>query len=388
MSPKLYARTYLKNNKKRVTILIISLTLSAVLNYLTSFMLSVSSETVEDLCCDVPGVMQYMSYNNMGIVIGDEEYDSYSDAVGIYNEKLEKLGKKIENDCDKVKKVYCAESIYGCVRALFVTWYFEGALLPSEDIADYLEYYDAKLIEGRMPEGGGEVLLDSATIKNNGSKVGDPLKDYEKDYIIVGVVESEYNLICGTPNPDVVEGDSLFIFSDGIEDLQAELREIGLEITEDDVYWSDYKTQERNFQKDLVDVIDSSSQIIYVGIVILICIALSIIYTTFLRDRHSEWCLYASIGYSGKAIYFSILRELLFTFAVALAAGAAVTSLSVVLIGLLYLTPNGLKCRYIDIGSMGQIAENFLIFFAILQIPIRYALYRIKTIDTIDDDLN
>ncbi len=138
------------------------------------------------------------------------------------------------------------------------------------------------------------------------------------EYKIVGVVDCEHNMICGTPSSDDAEGYSLFIFSEGIEDLQAELKEIGLEMTEKDVYWTDVRTQKKAYQEDLVDVIDSSSQIIYIGIVVLMCIALVIIYTTFLRDRHSEWCLYASIGFSGKAIYYSILRELLFTFAVCL----------------------------------------------------------------------
>ncbi len=387
MSQKLYARTYLKNNKKRVATLIISLTLCVALNYLTSFLLGVSTETVKPLCHDVTRVMQYVSYTDMSMLVPDDaEYESYDEAMALYNQELEKLGQKIENECDKVEKVFAAQSIDAGIRALFATWYFEGALMESENIEQYLSFYDAKLIEGRMPQGEGEVVLDSVTMKNNGYSIGDPVEYYTL-YTIVGVVESDLNLICGTPHPDDDSLKRLFIFSDGITNLKSEMAEIGLTLDDDYVYWTDYESQSEDFQTNMVDAIEGSTQIVYVGIVILMCIALSVIYITFLRDRHSEWCLYASIGYSRKAIYFSILRELLFTFVLSIVIGAAFTALSIVLIDVLYLTPHGLSCQYFNIKAINDVLIDFLVFFAILQLPVRYALYRIKTIDALGDDL-
>lgn len=387
MSQKLYARTYLKNNKKRVATLIISLTLCVALNYLTSFLLGISTETVKPLCYEIPRVMHYVSYNDMDMIIGEDvEFETYDEGIKIYNTEIEKLGQKIENECDKVKKVFAARSINAEIRALFASWYFEGALLERDDIDEYLSYYDAELIEGRMPQGDGEILLDSKTMKNNGYNIGDPVMYYTL-YTIVGVVESDLNVICGTPHPDDTSEKRLFIFSDGIEDLKSELSQIGVTLDDDYVYWTDYKTQTVDFQTNMVDAIEGSTHFIYIGIVILMCIALSVIYITFLRDRHSEWCLYASIGYSRKSVYFSIIRELLFSFISSLIIGMAVTVLSVVLIDLLYLTPKGLNCRYINTGAIKDVLLDFLVFFAILQLPVRYALYRIKTIDALGDDL-
>lgn len=386
MSQKLYARTYLKNNKKRVATLIISLTLCVALNYLTSFLLGVSIETVKPLCHDVTRVMQYISYSDLDMLVGDDvEYETLEEAIDLYDAELEKLGQKIEDECDKVEKVFSAQSIDASLRALFATWYFEGALMDSENVDEYLRFYDAKLIDGRMPQGEGEVVLDSATMKNNGYSIGDPVEYYTL-YTIVGVVESDLNLICGTPHPDDNSGKRLFIFSEGIEDLKEELDKIGVTLDSEYVYWTDYKTQTED-QTNMVDAIEGSTQIVYVGIVILMCIALSVIYITFLRDRHSEWCLYASIGYSRKAVYFSIMRELLFTFVLSIVIGAAVTALSVVLIDVLYLTPHGLSCRYFNADAIKDVLLDFLVFFAILQLPVRYALYRIKTIDALGDDL-
>lgn len=387
MSQKLYARTYLKNNKKRVATLIISLTLCVALNYLTSFLLGVSTETVKPLCYDITRKMQYVSYTDMNMLVGDDaEYESFEEAMALYDSELEKLGQKIENDCDKVEKVFAAQSIDASLRALFATWFFEGALMESKDVEAYLDLYDAELIEGRLPQNDGEVVLDSVTMKNNGYSIGDPVEYYTL-YTIVGVVESDLNLICGTPHPDDNSEKTLFIFSEGIEDLKEELDKIGVTLDSDYAYWTDYETQTEDFQKNMVDAIEGSTKIVYVGIVILMCIALSVIYITFLRDRHSEWCLYASIGYSRKAVYFSIMRELLFTFILSIVIGAGITALTIVLIDVLYLTPHGLGCSYFNGGAIRDVLLDFLVFFAILQIPVRYALYRIKTIDALGDDL-
>lgn len=387
MSQKLYARTYLKNNKKRVATLIISLTLCVALNYLTAFLLGVSTETVKPLCYDVTRRMQYVSYFDMGQVIGeDAEYETYEEGMALYNAAVEELGEKIENECDKVERVFAAQSIDACLNALFATWYFEGALLDSSDVEAYLGFYDAELIEGRLPEGEGEVVIDSVTMKNNGYRIGDPVAYYTL-YTIVGVVESDMNLICGTPHPEDTSEKRLFLFSEGITDLKAEMAAIGLEYDDKYMYWTDYVTQTEDFQKNMVDAIDGSTKIVYTGIVVLMCIALSVIYITFLRDRHSEWCLYASIGYSRKAVYLSIMRELLFTFVVSLVIGAAITALAIWLIDLLYLVPHGLHCQYFNPGAIRDVLIDFLVFFAILQLPVRYALYRIRTIDALGDDL-
>lgn len=387
MSQKLYARTYLKNNKKRVATLIISLTLCVALNYLTSFLLGVSTETVKPICYDITRRMQYISYMDMGELVPDDaEYESYDEAIAMYNQELEKQGQKIENECDKVEKVFTAQSIDASLNALFATWYFEGALMESNEVQEYLDLYDAELIEGRLPQNDGEVVLDSVTMKNNSYKIGDPV-DYYTLYTIVGVVESDLNLICGTPHPDDTSSKRMFIFSEGIEDLKAEMAEIGIKLDDSYVYWTDYVTQTEDFQVNMVDAIEGSTEIVYAGIVILMCIALSVIYITFLRDRHSEWCLYASIGYSRKSIYLSIMRELLFTFILSLVIGAGITALAIWLIDILYLVPHGLGCNYFNGEAIRDVLLDFLVFFAILQIPVRYALYRIKTIDALGDDL-
>lgn len=91
--------------------------------------------------------------------------------------------------------------------------------------------------------------------------------------------------------------------------------------------------------------------------------------------------------FSRNVIYFSILRELAFTFAAAIAIGGVIISLSVVALDYALLIPLGLKCRYFYPRTLGEIFCSYVLLFGVLQIPVRYALYKIRTIDAIEDDL-
>ena len=71
---------------------------------------------------------------------------------------------------------------------------------------------------------------------------------------------------------------------------------------------------------------------IYMGIIILLLISLTVVYTTYLRDRHNEWCLYCSIGYSRGNIYCAVMRELLFTFGSAFILGGVISILAAILL--------------------------------------------------------
>ena len=140
--------------------------------------------------------------------------------------------------------------------------------------------------------------------------------------------------------------------------------------------------------KDVEAMIDGSTNIVYVFILIVLFIVLLIVYTTYLRDRQNEWCLYSSIGYSKRSIYFSIIRELLFTFAVSLLAGGIIIFFMEIALDYCMIKPAGNRCRYFQPDVLMEILCSYVLLFGMLQIPIRYEIYRIRTIDALDDDLN
>ena len=82
---------------------------------------------------------------------------------------------------------------------------------------------------------------------------------------------------------------------------------------------------EKKLQDEIIDTISGSTNFIFAGIMVIVAILVVIVNISYMRDRRSEWCLYSSIGYSRKAVYYSILREMLFVFVTALLTAAVVS---------------------------------------------------------------
>jgi len=53
----------------------------------------------------------------------------------------------------------------------------------------------------------------------------------------------------------------------------------------------------------------------------------------------------------------------------------------------LLISPMGLACRYVDVSAMGEIVCGYAVVFALLQLPIRFALHKIRTVDAMEEDL-
>ena len=202
------------------------------------------------------------------------------------------------------------------------------------------------------------------------------------------MLDGDYYFGCGVYEDDSCSNAQLCILSDGsIEDYADLLHKLGYEFKDSAAVIVDKKTGEHDLQADIIDAIAPSSNLIYIGIISILSLALLIVYTSYLRDRRNEWCLYRSIGFSRKAIYFSVMRELLFTFGSAFLAGGIVIVISVVVLDHTLIDSLGWKCRYFYPDVLWENICSYALIFGILQIPIRYALYKIRTIDAMDDDL-
>ena len=177
------------------------------------------------------------------------------------------------------------------------------------------------------------------------------------------------------------------VLSDGsIKDMGALLRKMGYEFSDNEARIYDYKAGNADYE-DVFAEVETPANLVFKGVMIVMAIMLLLVYTTVLRDRHGEWCLYCSIGYSRKAIYFSILREMLFYFVLAVVAGAGLTIISMVTVDVLLIAPMGLACKYLDVSVMGEIVCGYAVVFVLLQLPIRLALHKIRTVDAMEEDL-
>lgn len=389
MPQKISAMKYIRNNKRRVSVLIVSLGLCFVLTYLTNFLLSTSVETFRLVLLESPLKIQYMQFagSSLGVNINNPDMNELN---AEYDKKINELADKLKKQ-EGIKQVFYVEIAYCNINPVVGDMLFEVPLVDVEDISILLEHMDAELIEGRLPQNPGEVVLDDATMKNNQYKIGEYMgeENYLETLKIVGSLKCKYYFGCGIPSDDTPIPQKMIVtLSDGnVKDMTKLLKNSGINVRDTYDTVIDYQWGQEYHKTEIEDVVKYSVKYVYLGIIILLFISLLIVYITYLRDRHNEWCLYCSIGYSRKSIYNSILRELLLTFVTAIAIGSLIIAVSVFVLDYNMIRPMGIKCRYFYPKAIGEILCSYILLFGILQIPIMYALYRIRTIDAMDDDL-
>ncbi|MBP3609759.1 MAG: hypothetical protein J6J42_05420 [Lachnospiraceae bacterium] len=386
MPQKLSAMRYIKNNKRRTSVLIVSLCLSFVLTYLTQFLLSTNSETFRTLFEYSPKKIQFVSLAGSSYGL-DVDNLSTEELMPLYQAKRLELMEHLREQ-EGVKKVYYAEVLYGFVQPLVGGLNFEIPLIAKEELPVLLDHFGATLVEGRLPEQPGELVLDRDTVRNNDQySLNGSFYTGTDLFQIVGIVDCDSYFGCGIPHPELPRTTMITILSEGIDDFGAILAEYGITVRENFDTIVDYQTCHQIYETEVLGSLRDSTTFIYLGIILLLSISLFIVYTTYLRDRRDEWCLYCSIGYSRQTIYFSILRELLFTFVTALLLGTVIIGISEFLLYLLMIAPAGLKCRFFSPQAVFEILSSYVLLFGLLQLPVRTALWKIRTIDAIEDDL-
>lgn len=387
MPQKLSAMKYIKNNKRRIAVLIVSLCLCFVLTYLTQFLFSSTEETFQSICMENTKKIQYI--NLAGSSLGlDVEQLPEEELLSLYQQEMGQLAEKLEQH-EGIYKAYYGEILFAKIAPAIGLMTYEIPLVEAQDIPYILEHFGTELARGRLPENPGEIVLDEATMKHNDYALEDYFEEgtYGEAYQIVGVLDGDSYFGCGIPSEKLERESMLVVLSDGIDDMSGELEKEGIFVRDNYDSVVDYTWGAEFLEEEVIGVFNNSARLIFVGIMVLLSVSLLVVYTTYLRDRHDEWCLYCSIGYARKTIYFSILRELLFTFLTALLIGGVIIVLSEVLLDAVMIQPLGLKCSYFYPETIGEILCSYVLIFGILQIPIRYGLYKIRTVDAIEDDL-
>lgn len=388
MGQKLSALKYIRNNKRRIAVLVVSLGLCFVLTYLTKFLIMASEETFRVCTIDNVRRVQYAYFagSSLGIDVenlSDEEINKQ------YLERNLELCRALKKH-KGVEEVYYTQVLYNVIDAAVGSWSVEMPLVEKEQLKTIIEHWGVELCEGRMPDNPGEIVLDRAAMRNGGYELNDyfDMASCDKAYRIVGVLDGDSYLGYGLISEEHSVAKRLVIMSDGsIYDLSELLREEGIVVRDTYDNIVDTKQGEIMLKQEVTDVIATSTDIIYIVIIVLLFLSLFIVYTMYLRDRHNEWCLYCSIGYSRREIYRSIMRELLFSIGIAIAIGLVLVAISVVAVDLLMLNPKGIKCRYFYPDTLVEILCSYVFLIGVLQLPIRFALKRIKTIDALEDDL-
>lgn len=390
MTQKLSAMKYIKNNKRRVSVLVVSMALCFVLFYLVHFLLSVTIESDRLALVTNAEKMQYIyipaEYLGLeGSVYYEQGEEAYINER--YNRQMG-LAEELKNR-DGIIDVFYSDVYYVPLNAVVGQIYVECPMLCTDNWDFMLDYYNAGLISGRLPEQSGEIVVDEKLMNNNGYEIGDALKDYA-DAVIVGVVDSDYYLAfgMGDRNHIPIHNPMLVVMTDGsIEDMTAIIKELVDSFNEKDINIIDIVNGKKTVEKDVAGVINSSTKLVYVSVILILSITLVILYATYLRDRRNEWCLYSSIGFSRGSIYAMVMKELLITYGISLTSGVILTVFAVVVLGHTMISSMGLICKYLYPEMIIKIICIYVMILGILQLPIRIYLSKIKTIDAMDDDL-
>jgi len=383
MRQKLSAMNYIRNNKRRAAVLIVSLALYLLIVYLTQFILSASTESFKKILVEDTRKMQLVqlpkeAYGSNWETMSEEE------AVKVYQEAESHFMERLREQ-PGVEAVYRTQNMGVTIYAIIGQYHFYFPLGDVAFLNNYMKHMGVALKEGELPDAPGEIILADGIMKNSGLKLGQKLAD--EAFQIVGIAESDSYFGGGIEVSERDYGTSICVLSDGsIEDMGELIRKMGYTFSDNEAWIFDYKEGNAEYE-DVFAEVETPANLVFRGVMIVMAVMLFLVYTTMLRDRHGEWCLYCSIGYSRKAIYFSILREMLFYFTVAVLAGVILTVIGMITVDALLISPMGLACRYVDTSVMGEIVCGYAVVFALLQIPIRVALHKIRTVDAMEDEL-
>lgn len=385
MKSKLSALKFVKNNKKQVWVMIIALSLTFMTMYIINFLLMSTKESFKALFLEEPKRVACLDLTPDTMGVKREAYtsdDEYNSAVDQARQRLIEDIKKQDGIRDAIFTQTLRANYQGVVGSIG----YDFPLFSQDQISEYADHMGARLIEGRMPEGDGEVLVDEKVLKNQKMKVGGYFNEtsFGQNFKVVGVLESDYMVCVGTPMGYTNSGWYIIVLCDGAgADMTKVLGEIGIIPTEydtvfDSVYWADL------YEEMVIEQLDGALLAIFFVVIIFLAISIVVAYVSFMRSRVNEYCLYASIGFGRKEVYGMIMREILIIFGISIILGIVVAAVVMIGFGNFILEPMGLLYQYLYPEHQFRILAAFAAIIGFLQIPVSATINSIKTIDVIE----
>ena len=385
MKTGLSASKYIRNNKRTCFVLILALGLTFMTMYVINYLMMVTNESLAPVCLELPKKITYadLTPESMGIDLANTPQEERNQIIQKTRQSIVDRLKKING----IRNAYYTQVINTSYFAVLGGVSYEFPLLTPEDIPEVLDHVGAKLVEGTMPAGDGELLVDSCIMKNSNLSIGDWFMEsaYGKVFKVTGVIESDYRFCIGTPNGFNNSGWYFVILTDEAHsDFSKIAEELGIKTSDLDIIEDQpgYKA----FYHDEVESV-SSTVIFAILLVVMIFLAISVLvaYISFMRNRANEYCLYTSIGFSKREVYGMIMREMGINFGSGILLGVICAALAMWLLDLLLIHPQGLISGWWYPEHFLSIIAAFTAIIGLLQIPILITVHNIRTIDMIED---
>lgn len=390
---KLKAWYYLKNNKKRAAVLIVSLGLYFALLYGIQFFVSPMYYTDEAVYLGNRELMQMAFVNNAGKLPMNltlwEEGSTATDEDKIYelNGAISDFARKLEED-ERVDYVLPCFTYGVSIRTLTGSTHYNIPMVMREEAQLICDYIGVRLVEGNYPEEPGDIVMDERMAKNCNVKVGDQL--YDDSTRISGIVSCSSYFAVGMEHDELMVKRFLVFLDQGtITDLQQFFLEYDWEASDKNSSQIQIIYDIENSKKVVDTFRDEMQQpmsvMVYV-ITIVMGITLYFVYQLHIKDRYEEWCLYRSLGYSQREVYSLALRE----YGTCILGGAVLAIIFLLLIfyfGGSMMKSKGIVYRLWIPDTFLQLTAIMIFLSGILQIPVFQAMQHITTIDAIEDDI-
>lgn len=386
MKRRLSALKFVRNNKKQVWVMIVALALTFMTMYVIHFLFLTTQESFKALCIEQPKKVAYvdLSLDTMGV-----DKDAYTSDEELY-QKVDETRKQIAEKLkahDGISDVIYTQCLYANYQGIIGSIGYDFPLLDQNQIPDFLEHMDAQLIDGRMPEKSGEILVDKKVLHNKKMEVGGYFNEssFGQVFKVVGVIESDYLACVGTPQGYTNSGWYMVVLcNEDNSDMTKVLKDIGMVPTEYDTIF-DSVDWTKMYKEEVTDQLDVALLAILIVVIIFLAISILVAYVSFMRNRVNEYCLYASIGFARKDIYGMIMREIFIIFGISILLGSVVTVLIMLFMGHFILDHLGLVYHYFYPEHLLRILAAFLAIVGLLQIPVSFTINNIKTIDMIEE---
>lgn len=396
---RLSAWFYLKNNKKRAAILILSFGLYFVLLYGVQFFMHPTIYMDEVIAVQgakqiqsgyINGLEKLNEAMNLGMDMSlwePEREATYEELVAEINKGTDRLAQLLQEE-GTAEHVFICNSYGISINSFGGDSYYNAPMMTQEELVTFVEYLDLKIKEGRMPENPGELLMDEKMVKNQGFLVGDCL--YDQETKLVGIVEYDTYIAAGIDYEEERFPDrNIYLLSKGaIPDLKEYFAKFGIEADTESFGTIEILADEVNASKEVekwAKEIQTPLNVMTYSIAFVLGLTVFFVYRLHVQDRYAEWCLYRSLGYSEKEVYSLAFRE--FGICIGMSVGLAVVVTTVLcLIGAAIMRSKGMVYEYLLPHILLQILGIGTLLAGIMQIPVVIAMQKVKTIDAMEEE--
>lgn len=373
MKSSLSATRFVKNNKRKVGVIVASLSIALAGLYIIAYFLNSVVSTYEVAILDRNENVVYWLPSSDSVLMNDCENCS-------------ELAEKISNiDCvnDAIYTQLLNQNIIGPLGNVnFSQPIFDN----PEMIPMYLDAIEATLVDGRMPANPGEIIMSVDAMRTDGRKIGDYHFEefFGKGFQIVGTIDYNGYGFTGLTNGYMNSGWGIVIIVDDIKDMKSVLKDNGILIA-DDSEVGDYNACLKFLEEGVVGIAEPANDGIFIGLTALIAFSVLIVFISFIRERQTEWCLYRSIGYSKMDIFQMVLKELLIIFAIGIVIGAVIGGIGTAALNDVYINSLGYKGHLWLPDTFPKMLALLAVVLGVTQIPILYTIHNVGTIDKVED---